>query len=226
MFDVKADVMAVLAALGLDAANAPITRDAPAWFHPGRSGTLRLGPKVVLAHFGELHPNALKALDVDGPVAGFEIFLNALPAEKKKAQARPAFAASDLLPVKRDFAFVLESKVAAADVVRAASNADKALIADVLVFDLFEGASLGADKKSLAIEVTLQPKDKTLTDAEIEAVGAKVSPRSSGSPAAKSAAEHGQDLRLLRARAEPGLLGRAAECDQQRGVPDRGDGRR
>jgi phenylalanyl-tRNA synthetase beta chain len=174
VFDVKADVMAVLAALGVNAANAPISRDAPAWFHPGRSGTLRLGPKVVLAYFGELHPNALKALDVDGPVAGFEIFLNALPAEKKKSRARPVFAASDLLPVKRDFAFVLEAKVPAADVVRAASGADKALISDVLVFDLFEGASLGADKKSLAIEVTLQPKDKTLTDAEIEAVGVKV----------------------------------------------------
>ncbi len=174
VFDVKADVMAVLAALGLDASKLPITRDAPAWFHPGRSGTLRLGPKVVLAHFGELHPNALKALDVDGPVAGFEVFLNALPAEKKKGRARPAFAASDLLPVKRDFAFVLESTVPAADVVRAASGADKALIADVSVFDLFEGASLGADKKSLAIEVTLQPKEKTLTDADIEAVSAKV----------------------------------------------------
>ncbi len=174
VFDVKADVMAVLAALGLDASKLPVTRDAPAWFHPGRSGTLRLGPKVVLAHFGELHPNALKALDVDGSVAGFEIFLSALPAEKKKGRARPVFAASDLLPVKRDFAFVLESKVAAADVVRAASGADKVLIADVAVFDQFEGASLGADKKSLAIEVTLQPKEKTLTDADIEAVSAKV----------------------------------------------------
>jgi phenylalanyl-tRNA synthetase beta chain len=174
VFDVKADVMAVLAGLGLDASRMPITRDAPAWFHPGRSGTLRLGPKVALAHFGELHPAVLKALDVDAPAAGFEIFLNALPAEKRKSRMRPALAASDLLPVRRDFAFVLDDKVPAADVVRAASTADKALIADVSVFDLFEGASLGAGKKSLAIEVTLAPKEKTLTDAEIEAVAAKV----------------------------------------------------
>ena len=174
VFDVKADVVAVLAGLGLDATRLQITRDAPAWFHPGRSGTLRLGPKVVLAHFGELHPTALKALDVDAPAAGFEIFLNALPAEKKKSRMRPALAASDQLPVRRDFAFVLDDKVAAADVVRAASGADKALISDVSVFDLFEGANLGAGKKSLAIEVTLAPKEKTLTDAEIEAVAAKI----------------------------------------------------
>jgi phenylalanyl-tRNA synthetase beta chain len=174
VFDVKADVMAALAALGLDPSRMPITRDAPSWFHPGRSGTLRLGPKVALAHFGEMHPNALKALGVDGPVAAFEIFINALPAEKKKSRARPALAASDLLPVRRDFAFVLDDKVAAADVVRAASGADKALVSDVSVFDLYAGANLGAGKKSLAIEVTLAPKDKTLTDAEIEAVSAKV----------------------------------------------------
>jgi phenylalanyl-tRNA synthetase beta chain len=174
VFDVKADVVAVLAALGLDASRMPITRDAPAWFHPGRSGTLRLGPKVALAHFGELHPTALKALDVEGPVAAFEIFLNALPAEKRKGRARPPLTASDLLPVRRDFAFVLDDKVPAADVVRAATNADKALIVDVSVFDVFAGKSLGEGKRSLAIEVTLQPKEKTLTDAEIDAVSAKV----------------------------------------------------
>ncbi len=174
VFDVKADVFATLAALGLDASRMPITRDAPAWFHPGRSGTLRLGPKVVLAHFGELHPSALKALDVEAPAAAFEIFISALPPDKKKSRARPAMTASDLLPVRRDFAFVLDDKVAAADVVRAASAADKALVSDVSVFDLYDGANLGAGKKSIAIEVTLQPKEKTLTDAEIEAVTAKV----------------------------------------------------
>jgi len=160
--------------LGLDASRMPIARDAPSWFHPGRSGTLRLGPKVVLAHFGEVHPSARKALDVEGPMAAFEIFLNALPAEKKKSRARAALTASDQLPVRRDFAFVLDDKVAAADVVRAASNADKALISDVSVFDLFEGKSLGDGKKSLAIEVTLAPKERTLTDKEIDAVAAKV----------------------------------------------------
>ncbi|MFV0296313.1 MAG: phenylalanine--tRNA ligase subunit beta, partial [Hyphomicrobiaceae bacterium] len=174
VFDVKADVMAALAVLGMDLSRAPITRDAPAWYHPGRSGTLRLGPKIALAQFGELHPSLLKALDVEGPVAAFEIFLNALPPEKRKPRAKTALASGDLLPVRRDFAFVLDDSVPAADVVRAAANADKAMIVDVGVFDEFEGASLGNGRKSLAIEVTLQPKDKTLTDADIETVSAKV----------------------------------------------------
>ncbi len=174
IFDVKADAVSLLQSLGFDAAKAQITRDAPAWFHPGRSATLRLGPKVVLAHFGELHPETLKLLDVSGPAAAFEIFLNALPPEKKKSRAKPALDATDLLPVTRDFAFVLDKGVAAADVVKAAQGADKALIASVKVFDLFEGGNLGADKKSLAIEVTLAPKTKTLTDEEIEAVTKKV----------------------------------------------------
>lgn len=174
VFDAKADAMALLAALGLDVAKAQITRDAPAWFHPGRSGTLRLGPKTVLAHFGELHPATLKLLDVAGPVAAFEVFLGNLPPEKRKSRAKPALDATDLLPVKRDFAFVLAKDVAAGDVVKAAEKVDKALITNVAVFDVFEGGSLGADQKSLAIEVTLTPKAKTLTDEEIEAVAAKI----------------------------------------------------
>jgi phenylalanyl-tRNA synthetase beta chain len=174
VFDAKADVFAALASVGLDASKAQILRDAPAWFHPGRSGVLKLGPKTVLAHFGELHPETLKAADVTGPVAAFEIFLSALPPEKRKGLARVAFEAADLLPVRRDFAFVVGADVAAADVVRAASAADKALISSVRVFDVFEGAALGAGKKSLALEVTLQPRDKTLTDEEIEAVAAKI----------------------------------------------------
>ena len=128
LFDAKADVVAVLAALGFDAAKAQITRDAPAWFHPGRSGTLRLGPKIVLAHFGEVHPATLKALDVPGPVAAFEVFLDALPAAEGKSRAKPRLEAADLLPVRRDFAFVLDRDVAAGDVVRAAAGADKTLI--------------------------------------------------------------------------------------------------
>jgi phenylalanyl-tRNA synthetase beta chain len=129
---------------------------------------------VALAQFGELHPAVMNELGLEGTAAAFEIFLNALPAEKRKSRARPALAASGLLPVRRDFAFVLEDKVQAADVIRAAANADKALIAEVSVFDLFEGPSLGAGRKSLAIEVTIQPKDKTLTDVEIDAVSRKV----------------------------------------------------
>jgi phenylalanyl-tRNA synthetase beta chain len=175
VFDVKADVAAALSGLGVDVAKVQITRDCPAWFHPGRSGTMRLGPKTVLAHFGELHPATVKALDATGAVAGFEIFLDALPAEKRKAtKARPPLAASDLLPVRRDFAFVLDAGVAAGDVIRAAGSADKALITGVTVFDEFASGSLGAGKKSLAIEVTLQPKDQTLTDTEIEAIGARI----------------------------------------------------
>ena len=174
VFDVKADAFAVLAALGFDPAKAQVTREAPSWFHPGRAGALRLGPKIVLAQFGELHPATLKALDVDAPAAAFELFLDALPPEKRKGRERAPLAAADLLPVRRDFAFIVGADVPAGDVVKAAAGADKALISEVNVFDVFEGESLGAGKKSLAIEVTLQPKDKTLTDAEIEAVAAKV----------------------------------------------------
>jgi phenylalanyl-tRNA synthetase beta chain len=174
-FDAKADVVAVLSAVGLDAGKAQITRDAPAWYHPGRSATLRLGPKTVLAHFGELHPQTLTALKVDGPVSGFEIFLDALPPEKKRARAKPALVVSDLMPVRRDFAFVLDRGVAAGEVLKAAAAADKTLISNVNVFDVFEGGALAADgKKSLAIEVTLQPVAETLTDSAIEAISKKI----------------------------------------------------
>jgi phenylalanyl-tRNA synthetase beta chain len=174
LFDAKADVAALLAELGFDAGKAQLTRDAPAWFHPGRSATLRLGPKIVLAHFGQIHPETLGALDVASPVAAFEVFLGALPPQRKKGMARSPLEALDLLPVRRDFAFVLDRDVAAGDVVRAVLGADKKLIAGASVFDLFEGESLGAGKKSLALEVTLQPREKTLTDQEIEAVAARI----------------------------------------------------
>ena len=175
VFDAKEDVAAVLESLGLDVSKVQITRDAPAWYHPGRSGTMRLGPKVVLAYFGEFHPAVLKQLDVEAPLAGFELFLDRLPAEKKRGLTRPAFAANDLMPVRRDFAFVLDAGVPAADVVRAAQGADRKLITGVNVFDVFEGGNLAAaGKKSLAIEVTLQPVDATLTDKDIEVVAEKV----------------------------------------------------
>ena len=175
VFDAKEDVFAMLSALGFDPAKAQITRDAPAWYHPGRSGTLRLGPKTILAYFGEVHPATLKALDVAGPVAAFEVFLDALPAQKAKSRAKPRLEANDLLPVRRDFAFVLDRNVAAGDVVRAAAGADKALIREVSVFDVFESGALEAEgKKSLAIEVTLQPTAETFTDKDIEAVSQKI----------------------------------------------------
>ncbi len=173
-FDVKADVVAVLAALGFDAAKAQIVREAPAWFHPGQSAALKLGPKTVLAHFGVLHPETLALMDVAGPVAVFEIFLDALPPEKKRARARSALKAAELMAVRRDFAFLVDAGVAAGDLVRAALGVDKALIAGAQVFDVFEGRSLAPGKKSLALEVTLQPTERTLTDAEIEAAGQKI----------------------------------------------------
>ena len=171
VFDVKADVFAALTALGFDPAKAQITRDAPSWYHPGRSGTLRLGPKVVLAHFGEVHPGTLQTLDVEAPVSAFEIFLDAFPAEKKKSRAKAPLTAADLLPVKRDFAFIVPRAVAAGDVIKAALNADKALIQSVNVFDVFEGGNLAAEgKKSIAIEAVIQPAAETLTDKDIERI--------------------------------------------------------
>jgi phenylalanyl-tRNA synthetase beta chain len=174
LFEAKADVVALLTALDFDAGKAQVVREAPAWFHPGRSGALKLGPKVTLAHFGEVHPATLALMDVAGPVAAFEVFVEAIPAQKRKALAKPPMEAADLLPVRRDFAFLLDAKVPAGDVVRAAMGADRKLIANVSVFDIFEGKALGPGKKSLALEVTLQPREKTLTDAEIEAVAQRI----------------------------------------------------
>ncbi|HEY7549493.1 MAG TPA: phenylalanine--tRNA ligase subunit beta [Hyphomicrobiaceae bacterium] len=174
LFEAKADVAALLAALGFDAGKAQVVREAPAWFHPGRSAAFKLGPKVTLAHFGEVHPATLALMDVAGPVAAFEVFVEAIPAQKRKSLARPPLEAADLLPVRRDFAFLLDAKVPAGDVVRAAMSADKKLIANVSVFDVFEGKALGPGKKSLALEVTLQPREKTLTDAEIDAVARRI----------------------------------------------------
>jgi phenylalanyl-tRNA synthetase beta chain len=174
-FDVKADVMAILSACGFDAGKAQIVREAPAWYHPGRSAVLKLGPKVTLAAFGELHPEITSALDLTGTVSVFEVMLDALPADKRKSRMKPPLAMSDLLPVTRDFAFVIDRTVAAGDVVKAAASADKALITAVDVFDLFEGGALAAEgKASLAISVTLSPTAATLTDKDIEAVSAAI----------------------------------------------------
>jgi phenylalanyl-tRNA synthetase beta chain len=174
LYEAKADVAALLAGLGFDAAKAQVAREAPAWFHPGRSAALKLGPKITLAHFGEVHPDTVRMLGLAGRVAAFELFLEAVPPERKKGLAKAAFEVADLLPVRRDFAFVLDAAVPAADLVRAAAAADRKLIAGVNVFDLFEGESLGPGKKSLALEVTLQPTAKTLTDEEIEAVAQRI----------------------------------------------------
>jgi phenylalanyl-tRNA synthetase beta chain len=173
-FDAKADVLAMLEALGFDASNVPVTADAPAWFHPGRSGSLRLGP-TVLATFGEFHPAVLEKLDVTGPAAGFELILDAIPLAKTKAtKTKPALTLSDLQPVKRDFAFAVDRAVTAAAMLKAVRGADRALVRAVNVFDVFEGAALGAGRKSVAIEVTLQPTDRTLTEEDIAKVSEKI----------------------------------------------------
>ena len=174
VYDAKADFMAVLQTSGLDTSKLQLTRDAPAWFHPGRSAVARLGPKIIIGAYGELHPAALADLDVEGPAVAFELLLEEVPKSKRKSRARPPLEASDLQPVRRDFAFLLDSTVAAGEVIRAAQSADKKLITDVTVFDVFEGESLGHGKKSLAIEVTLQPKGETLTDDAIDAVAKKI----------------------------------------------------
>jgi phenylalanyl-tRNA synthetase beta chain len=174
-FDAKADVFAVLAELGIDTDRLQVTADAPAYYHPGRSGAIRLGPKVVLAHFGEVHPGILAAMDVDGPAAAFEVHLDNLPQPKaRKGTARPHLTLSPYQKVERDFAFVVEAKIAAAEIVAAVRGAEKALISDVSVFDVFTGPSLGAGLKSLAVSVILQPTDHTLTDAEIEDVSRRI----------------------------------------------------
>jgi len=174
LFDVKADVIDALAALGIPADSVQVTRDAPGWYHPGRSGTVRRGPKLALATFGEVHPATLAALDIDGPVVAFEIDLTALPPEKRKARARTGYVAHDLMPVRRDFAFVVDQGVEAAAILKAARSADKALITGARVFDVFEGAALGPDRKSIAVEITLQPTKATLTDQDLESVSDKV----------------------------------------------------
>ncbi|MGE5545887.1 MAG: phenylalanine--tRNA ligase subunit beta [Solirubrobacterales bacterium] len=174
VFDAKADALAAIAAAGANPDSFQIVAEAPAWYHPGRSGALKLGNKAV-GWFGELHPGVLAQLDVKGPVVGFEVFLEALPPQKAKAtKAKPLLKASPFQPLERDFAFVLDAGIPADAVVRAARNADKALISDVTVFDLYEGPNVGVGKKSLAISATLQPTEKTLTDEEIEAVAKKV----------------------------------------------------
>lgn len=170
-YDAKADALAVLEAAGAPVATMQVVAGAPSWFHPGRSGTLQMGPQNKIAHFGEIHPRVLQAMDVKGPLVAFEIVLNAIPAAKSKSNTRAALNTSDLLPVSRDFAFVVDDAVEADKLVKAAKGADKALIADVTVFDQFK---LDGGKKSLAIEVTLQPRDATLTDKDIEAVSSKI----------------------------------------------------
>ncbi len=177
VFDARADAEAVLAALGAPA-RVQVAREAPGWFHPGRSGRLALGPKLTLASFGEVHPRVLRALGVKGPAMAFTAVPASVPQPRTRNTTRPALVLSDYQAVERDFAFVLDARVEAQAVVTAAQAADKALIERVSVFDEFAGpraeAAMGEGRKSLAITVRLQPTKGTLTEADIEAVSAKV----------------------------------------------------
>jgi phenylalanyl-tRNA synthetase beta chain len=170
-FDAKADVMAALEAAGATVTSLQVVAGAPAWFHPGRSGTVQMGPQNKLAFFGEIHPRILAAMDVKGPLVGFEIILNAVPSSKAKSATRAALNASDQLPVSRDFAFVVNDGVEADKLLKAAKGADKALITEASVFDVFK---LDSGQLSYALEVTLQPRDKTLTDEDIDQVSKKI----------------------------------------------------
>ena len=174
-FDAKADAMALLEALGVPTGGLQIVPGQHPAFHPGRSGVLQFGPKVVVGAFGEIHPRLLEAMDVKGPLVACEIILDALPPPKAKpTKMKPKLALSEFQPVSRDFAFIVARDIASADIVKAAQGADRNLITDVTVFDLYEGKGIPDGQKSVAIAVTLQPMDKTLTDAEIDSVSAKI----------------------------------------------------
>lgn len=173
-YDAKADILSVLQIFGQDQNKIQVSRDVPNWLHPGRSACLKLGPKIKLGIFGEVHPKILKSLDIDQPVVAFEIYLNAIPEPKRKTTAKTALENIDLQPVKRDFAFLLDKDSAAQDVIRAALGADKKFITDVNIFDIYDGKGIDENKKSLAIEVTLQPREKTFTEDDIEAISNKI----------------------------------------------------
>lgn len=173
--DAKADAIAVLAAAGASVQALQVVQGGASWLHPGRSGTLQLGPQNILGYFGELHPRTLEALGAEGPIVAFEVILDRVPdAKVKPTRAKPLLELSAFQPVSRDFAFIVARAVKAGDIVRAAQSADRKLISGVTVFDVYEGKGIDDDKKSIAIAVTLQPREKTLTDQEIDAVAAKI----------------------------------------------------
>jgi phenylalanyl-tRNA synthetase beta chain len=175
VFDAKADAFAALEAAGAPVDKLQVEAGGPAWYHPGRSGTIKLGAKTVLGHFGEFHPKALEALDVSGALAGFEVYLDAVPEPKQKpTRTKPKLELSPYQAVRRDFAFVVDRTVEAGSLTRAAAAADRRLITGVTVFDVFENEALGMGKKSIAIEVAIQPVDKTLTDEDFEALAARI----------------------------------------------------
>jgi phenylalanyl-tRNA synthetase beta chain len=173
--DAKTDALAVLSAAGAPMQALQIVSGGPGWLHPGRSGTIQIGPQNVLGYFGELHPRTLEALGANGPMVAFEVILDRIPdAKQKPTRAKPVLELSAFQPVSRDFAFIVDRTVKAGDIVRAAQGADKKLITAVTVFDVYEGKGIDEARKSVAISVTMQPRDKTMTDQEIETVAARI----------------------------------------------------
>jgi phenylalanyl-tRNA synthetase beta chain len=175
VFDAKADAFAVLAAAGSPMQALQVVPGGPPWFHPGRSGSIQIGPQNILGHFGELHPSITAVLKAEGPMVAFEVILESIPEPKARpTRAKPLLELSPFQPVDRDFAFVVDRAVKATDIVRAAQNVDKTLVSNVVVFDVYEGKGIEPGKKSIAIAVTIQPREKTMTDAEIEALSGKI----------------------------------------------------
>ena len=173
-FDAKAEALAILAAVGAPVESAQVLEGAPSIYHPGRSGRLALGPKAVLADFGALHPRLLKAFDLDAPVVAAEIYLDALPPRRSAGHRRSAYAPPALQAVKRDFAFLVPAQLPADRLLRAIRGADKAAIVGTRLFDVFTGAGVPEGQKSLAVEVTLQPGERSFTDEEIRAVSGRI----------------------------------------------------
>ena len=175
VFDAKRDAMTLLSALDVNPNAVQVVPGGPSFLHPGRAATLKLGPKTVLGWFGQLHPSACEALDAEGPIVGFEITLDAIPAPKMKpTKTKPKLIRSDFMPVERDLAFVVGEAVGAADILKAAESAERSLVAKVGVFDVYRGQGLPEGAKSIAIHVTLQPRERTLTESEIEAAVSKI----------------------------------------------------
>ncbi|MBL94129.1 MAG: phenylalanine--tRNA ligase subunit beta [Magnetovibrio sp.] len=175
LFDTKADALALLAELKVNTDRLTSVADAPNWYHPGRSGTIKLGPKHILANFGEIHPRILDEMGIDYPIAAFEVFLDALPVSRKKNSAyRPTLHLAPFQTVERDFAFVVDADLETAKLANAVWASNNKLVSDVSIFDVFEGKNLGQNQKSVAMSVTLQPLEKTLTDEEIETVAQEI----------------------------------------------------
>jgi phenylalanyl-tRNA synthetase beta chain len=173
-FDAKADALAALTAAGAPVDSLQVTADAPSYYHPGRSGALRLGNNV-LAYFGEIHPSLLASCDIDTRAAGAEVFIANIPEPRKAGTAKPLLKLEELQPVTRDFAFLCDRKIESAKLLKAVKGVDKKLIADAFVFDVYEGDKVAADKKSVALCVTIQPQDHSLTEEELESLASRIS---------------------------------------------------